>query len=151
MCSTGGNISNKTLIPLALSMDQMLRPETPLEITRPQQTDNAYSTLLEKERDKLLGTGPASTFYAPETNAKAPKPSKLDLRPNQMLGATPSDTNYIPDTLVTPEKVAAFNKGMAELHPFGPPPTGWMPKDQVMSIVRQIDKAYRAKSTEAGK
>ena len=64
-----------------------------------------------------------------------------------MLDATPSDTNYIPDTLVAPEKIAAFNKKMAELRPFGPPPSGWMPKDQVMLIVRQIDKAYRAKSS----
>jgi hypothetical protein len=65
-----------------------------------------------------------------------------------MLGATPTETNHIPDTLITQEKAVNFNNEMSALHPFGKPPMGWMPKDQIMSIVRQIDKANRENVAE---
>lgn len=145
MSSTGGKACNGKLGPLTLSMDQMLRPETPLDHLISDTTKDPYSVLLEKERDKLLGTGPASIFYAPVSGCEPQAPSTLDLSPHQMLGATPTETNYIPDTLIAPEKMAAFNKEMSELHPFGAPPMGWMPKDQVISIIRQIDRVYRTK------
>lgn len=32
------------------------------------------------------------------------------------------------------------------LHTFGSPPDGWIPKDKIMSMVRQIDRAKQAKN-----
>jgi hypothetical protein len=111
-----------------------------------QLTENdAYLMKLANECKKLLGTKALSTLHCQsgvECNSKVPK---LDLAPHQLVHKAPYSNTDRPIAPVTPPRESANQQQNATLYSFGEPPDGWMPKGQIMSIVRQIDRAYRAK------
>lgn len=107
--------------------------ETQTEVTRPVNVNDAYAVTLKKEHDKLFGNEPIYKCFDHDWNTVNIEHSKQVDRPHLTNNPTAIKTRQ-------PQASSAQN-------PFGEPPMGWMPKDQLMSIVRQIDKAHRMKNT----
>lgn len=145
MSSTGGKPSGNKLEPLALSMDQLVRPKQQVCNTAIPTIKDSYSTKLASERDKLFQNELTFADFADTPTQKQPS---LGLQLHEMVRPTASDTNHLKGLFHTKEKSDDFNKSLNTLHPFGLPPMGWMPKEQLMTLVRMIDTAKRRSNTE---
>ena len=145
MSSTGGKPSVSKLEPLTLSMDQLVRPKKQISTPVISSKKDGYSAKLASERDKLFQD---ELTFADFTDTPAQILPNLGLQLHEMVRPTPSNTNHLKGAFHTKEKSDNFNKNLTSLHPFGEPPMGWMPKEQLMSLVRMIDTAKRRSNTE---
>ncbi len=114
--------------------------------------NDAYLVKLTLEYKKLLGAKALNTLHYQSGVGRNSKVPKLDLESHQMVQKTPRSNTEMPIVPVIPSVESKNQQQNSTLYSFGEPPDGWMPKEQIMSIVRQIDKAYRAKymGTQSG-
>ncbi len=145
MSSTGGKPSENKLEPLALSMDQLVRPKKQVSDSAVSSKKDNYSAKLASERDKLFQNELTFADFADTPTKKHPS---LGLQLHEMVRPTASDTNHLKGVFKSKEKSDDFNKSLTTLHPFGEPSMGWMPKEHLMSLVRLIDNTKRRSNTE---
>lgn len=147
MSSTGGKPSENKLEPLALSMDQLVRPKK--QITPPINTSikDSYSIKLKKERSKLIHDELAFADFATSSTPTSPV---LGLQRHEMVRPTASYENNLKGIFNSKELSNGFNNSLTALHPFGKPSMGWAPKEQLMSLIRLIDQNKRNTYTGRG-
>ena len=126
---TRKNIPDSPMFPIVHNIFS----ETQTEVTHPVNVDDAYAVTLKKERGKLFGNEPIYKCFDHDWDTVNIEHSKQEDKPHRTYNPTAIKVHQ-------PQASSALN-------PFGEPPMGWMPKDQLMSIVRQIDKAHRMKNT----
>lgn len=85
----------------------------------PGQTADPYYARLKQQREKLIG-------YKPDVTAPVQQKKTAQ------------------KTLIMTDR--EFHQSKAPLQSLGKPPEGWMPKDKLMSIVRQISEAKKMKT-----